>query len=160
MTFTRIDCFLFVCLLGSGKATICTSDDDCLWSESCCVAEGVCRESCPVYYCSYDYQCSDDEHCCDGICSLSCANISPSPSPTAGPGTGWSQSQVMGLIIFILFFVSVISCICCCCCFCSCCPCYRHRESRRQVAPRPSTPQRAYVVYRRTAIATVTAHSS
>lgn len=122
MAFTRIVCLFFVCLLGSGSATFCTSGNDCSWSESCC-KEGVCRETCSVH-CSYDYQCGNSEQCCDGICSSWCANSSPSPTPR----TGWKQSQVIGLIIFVLFSASITTCICCCCC--ACCPYHRHRSSR------------------------------
>ena len=154
MAFTGIVCFLFICVLSSGRATSCTSGNDCSWGESCC-EEGVCREICSVYYCSYDYQCSNGEQCCDGICSLWCANFSPSPTPRMG----WSQSQVMGLIITLIFSASVISCFCCCCC-CAYCPYHRHSSSRRQIAPQSSTPRQAYVVFsvRTTAISSVTAH--
>lgn len=153
MAFTRIVCFLFVCLLSSGRATFCTSGDDCSWGESCC-KEGVCRETC---YCSYDFHChGNGEQCCDGICSLWCANSSPSPTPR----TGWNQSQVIGLIVFLILSASVVSCICCCCC--TCCPYHRHRSSRRQIAPQPSNPRQAYVILsvRTTEISSVTAHRS
>lgn len=155
MAYTGIVCFLFVCLLESGRATFCTSGDDCWWGESCCT-EGVCRETCSVYYCSYDYQCGDGEQCCDGICSSWCANFTPSPTPK----TGRSQNQVIGLIIFLIFCASVMTCICCCCC--ACCPYHRHRSSRRQIAPQSSNPPQAYVLLsvRSTTISSVSAHRS
>ena len=150
MAFTGIVCFLFLCLLESRKATSCTSGDDCWWGESCC-EDGVCRETCSVFYCSYDYQCGFGEQCCDGICSSWCATSSPSPTPK----TGWSQSQVIGLSIFLMFSASVITCISCCCC--ACCPYHRHHSSRRQIAPQPSNPQQAFVILsvRSTAISSV-----
>lgn len=162
MAFTRIVCFLFVCLLSPGRVTSCTSSDDCWWGESCC-AEGVCRETCSAYYCSYDFQCHDNgEQCCNGVCLLWCTNVSPSPgpSPSPTPRTGWTQSKVMGLIIFLIISASVVSCICCCCC--NCCPCHRHRSSRRQIAPQSSSPRQAYVILsvRTTAVTSVTAHRS
>ena len=160
MAYKGIVCFLFVCLLESGRATFCTSGDDCWWGESCCT-EGVCRETCSVYYCSYDYQCGDGEQCCDGICLSWCATFSPSPTPN----TGWNQDDqrlAITLISLFIIFAPVICCICCCCC--GCCPYQSHRSSRRQIAPQSSTPRqaRAYVILsvRSTAISSVTAHSS
>lgn len=152
MAFTGIVCVLLLCLLESRRAASCTSDDDC-WGESCC-EEGVCRETCSVYYCSYDYQCGYGKQCCDGICSSWCTTSSPSPTPKTGQ---WDYSLAITLISLFIFFAPVICCICCCCCECS--PYHRYRSSTRQIEPQStplSTPRRAYVIV----ISSVTAHRS
>ena len=65
------------------RATYCSDSSDCdqRSGESCC-SDSVCRKNCYVR-CTYDFQCSSGEKCCNGYCLSYCPTPSPSPTTRA-----------------------------------------------------------------------------